>query len=125
MKLILPLVLAFSVSVGQAAFAKSNVLVCSSSSINLVADLNNGKTQFFNAKGLKLASDSVFNLSTYATKLKNGAALTYVVNFTKFGLLKATIQNATSQGYGELNHDGQFFDSETEEEVVSLQCLLK
>lgn len=125
MKMILPLVLAFSVSVGQTAFAKSNVLVCSSSSINLVADLNNGKTQFFNAKGSKLASDSVFNLSSYATKSRNGSALTYVVNFTKFGLLKATIQDSSAQGYGELDHDGQFFASETEDEVVSLQCSLK
>lgn len=125
MKLFLPLVLAFSVSVGQAAFAKLGTLVCSSTSINLSIDLNNGKTQFWNAKGAKIASDSVFNLGTYATKLKNGPALTYVVNFTKFGLLKATIQTASSQGYGELNHDGQFFDYETEDEVVSLQCSLK
>lgn len=125
MKLLLPLALAFSFSVGQSAFAKTSVLACTSSVMNLVVNLETGRAQFYTPKGVKIASDSVMNVSKFAVRTTKYPSVAYVVNFKKFGLLKAQIRDVSFEGFAELDHEGQFTADETGgEEIVSFGCAL-
>lgn len=125
MKLFLPLVLAFSFSIGQTASANTSVLACKSSTMNFVVNLKTGATQFFSANGLKIASDTVFNVSTFAVKSTKNPAVAYVVNFKKYGLLKAQISEVSYEGFADLDHEGQFTADESgDEEIISFGCSL-
>ena len=126
MKLFLPLVLAFSFSVSSSAFAANKFLACAGSEMILTVDLNNGVTNFWNAKGAKLASDVVFNVTQFAVKSPKSPATAYVINFKKYGILKAQISSVSFDGFAELNHEGQFTDDETGgEEIVDFKCQLR
>jgi hypothetical protein len=125
MKLLLPLVFAFSFSIGQSAFANTSVLACKSATMNLVVNLETGRAQFYNSQGAKLVSDTVFNLTQFAVKNPKATAVAYVINFKKYGLLKAQIRDVSLEGFAELDHEGQFTDDETGgEEIVSFGCAL-
>lgn len=123
MKLLLPLVLAFSFSIGQSAFAKTGVFACSNTRMNLVVNIETGAVQFYNKQGVKFASDTVFNVISFPVKATKSPAVAYVVNFQKFGLFKAQIYNDSFAGFAELNHEGQLTDDESGgEEIVDLGC---
>lgn len=126
MKLFLPLVLAFSFSLSTSAFAANKFLACAGSEMILTVDLNNGVTNFWNSKGAKLASDVVFNVTQFAVKNHKSPATAYVINFKKYGILKAQISTVSFDGFAELNHEGQFTDDETGgEEIVDFKCQLR
>jgi hypothetical protein len=125
MKLFLPLAFALSFSVAQSALAKTTVLACTSATMNLVVNFETGRAQFYKAQGGKLVSDTVFNLSTFAVKSTKAPAVAYVVNFKKYGLLKAQIRDVSLEGFAELDHEGQFTPDESgDEEIISFGCAL-
>jgi hypothetical protein len=125
MKLFLPLVLAFSFSVGHAAYAKPGVFACSNSRMNLVVNLKTGAVNFYNKQSQNFASDAVFNVTSFSVKTTKTPSVAYVVNFQKYGLFKAQISNVSDTGFAELDHEGQLTDDETGgEEIVELSCTL-
>ena len=125
MKLFLPLVLAFSFSMGSSAFAAKNLLACAGDDMVLTVNFQSGLANFWNAQGSKIASDSVMHVTQFAVRSPKAPAQAYVINFKKYGLLKAQIRDVTSKGFAELDHEGQFTNDETGgEEIVSFACAL-
>lgn len=126
MKLFLPLVLAFSFSMGSSAFAANEFLACAGPQMILTVDLSTGVTKFWNPKGVKLASDVVFNVTQFSVKSFKAPATAYVINFKKYGILKAQIRSGSLDGFAELDHEGQFTDDETGgEDVVNFDCKIR